>query len=175
MEWSDLIDILTFTIPGVLVIVAVYIILKKIFENEHNKRVFEIRLQNTKVSLPIRLQAYERLTIFLERVTMNTLINRVKKPGMNAAEMHISMLADIRAEFEHNVSQQIYIQPETWNVIRNAKEEMIKIINLSYGSVGSEATATELSKTIFEILMKVELQPTQYALTVLKREVMDLF
>src|SRR5687767_3540051 len=107
MNWSQFImDVIKFTIPAALVVAAIYVLLKRFFENEERKRYYELRNNTQKTVLPIRLQAYERLALLLERLSVNNLILRVKKPGMSAADLMGALLQEIRAEFDHNLSQQ---------------------------------------------------------------------
>ncbi len=175
MTWDlEILDIIKLTLPAIIVFLTVIMMLKRYFENESRKRMYELKQNNSKVSLPIRLQAYERLSIFLERISVNNLILRVKKTGMTASDLQVALLAEIRAEFDHNISQQIYITSETWNLIKNAKEEIIKIINMSYGAVPAEASALDLSKAVFDIVMRMDIQPTYKALAYLKTEAQDL-
>ncbi|RYD81393.1 MAG: hypothetical protein EOP53_06495 [Sphingobacteriales bacterium] len=176
MSWTQFImDVLKFTIPAALVVAAVYVLLQKFFENEEKKRYYELRNNTQKSILPIRLQAYERLTLLLERLSVNNLILRVKKPGMSAADLMGSLLSEIRAEFDHNLSQQIYISHEAWQYVTNGKEALIKLINISYSSLPQGASSMDLSKAIFENAMKEDYPATYKALLYIKKEAQELF
>jgi hypothetical protein len=168
-------DVIKFTLPAVLVLIGVFVLLKKFFENEERKRYFELRANNIKASLPIRLQAYERMALLMERLNVNNLIMRVKKPGMSAADLQGSLLAEIRAEFDHNLSQQIYISHEAWQNIVAAREGTARLINMSYSQIHTEATALDFSKVIFDNLMKEEHPPTFRALLFIKKEAQEMF
>jgi hypothetical protein len=168
-------DVVKFTLPALLVLAAVYFLLKKFFENEERKRYFELRASNIKASLPIRLQAYERMALLMERLSVNNLILRVKKPGMSAADLQGSLLAEIRAEFDHNLSQQIYISHEAWQNVVAAREGTARLINMSYSQIPSEASALDFSKVIFDNLMKEEHPPTFRALLFIKKEAQEMF
>ncbi|MGZ5243074.1 MAG: DUF7935 family protein [Bacteroidia bacterium] len=176
MNWTEFImDVLKFTIPAVLVVAAMYILLKKFFENEEKKRYYELRNNTHKSILPIRLQAYERLTLLLERLSVNNLILRVKKPGMSAADLMQALLAEIRAEFDHNLSQQIYVSHEAWQYVSNGKEGLVKLINISYSTLPQGASSMDLSKAIFENAMKEDYPATYKALLYIKKEAQELF
>jgi hypothetical protein len=88
----------------------------------------DIRSKSSKTVTPIRLQAYERVALFLERINPNSLVMRMHKPGMSARQLQSDLLQIVRAEFEHNMAQQIYMSPAAWKAIRAAKEETIKIL-----------------------------------------------
>ncbi len=113
---NTFLDVLKYTIPSLIVFATAYFILKTFIESEEKKRTLEIRTKNQKLITPIRLQAYERLTLFLERISPNSVILRVQKPNMTASQLQREMLNIIRTEFEHNLSQQIYISKQAWEV-----------------------------------------------------------
>jgi hypothetical protein len=125
--------------------------------------------------IPLRLQAYERLTLFLERVSLNNLLGRVYQPGLTVREFHLELLSSIRSEFEHNITQQIYVSQQVWNTVRSTREEIVKMINSAASSIDPNAKGTELSKTIFENLMKEENNPAQAAIDLIKSEVNQLY
>ena len=172
---DTLLDILKYLLPGLLMLAIAYIILKKFFDNEERKRFFELRAANQKIALPIRLQAYERLVLLLERISVNNLLLRVKKSGMSAMDFQTALMGEIRAEFEHNLSQQVYVSPEAWEMTVSAKESIVKMINIAYSQLQSNANALDLSKAVFELAMKQEALPGYKAILYLKKEAEELF
>lgn len=175
MEFMDIIFYaLLFTIPALVVFMSVFVILKSFFKNEEKKWQFEMRHNAHKASLPIRLQAYERLVLLMERLTPNNLIYRVKKRSMSASELQSALLMEIRNEFDHNISQQLYVSPSTWQVIVNSKEEIIKLINVSYSGLSDKSTAMDLSKAIFDRVLEMDSTPTQQAILYLKKEAHEI-
>lgn len=166
-------EALTYALPSLIVFLLSIYMLNSFFRNEEQKREYEMRIQNRNAALPIRLQAYERMILFLERITPNNLIFRVKRKGMSASDLENALLSEIRKEFEHNLSQQLYLAPSTWQVVKNTKEEIIKLINLSYSKLPEKASALDLSKTIFDNLMQMEKSPTQHAILYIKREAQE--
>jgi len=168
-------DVLKYTIPSLIVFATAYFILKSFIESEEKKRHLEIRTKNQKLITPIRLQAYERLTLFLERISPNSLILRIQKPNMTASQLQREMLAVIRTEFEHNLSQQIYISKQAWEVSKSAKENLIKLINASADKVNPKADAMQLSQVILQTIISVGAPPTQTAIDFLKAEVKQFF
>ena len=168
-------EITRLMLPGLLVAGTVYFLLSKYFYNENRRRLYELKMNNQRDVLPIRLQAYERLTILLERMMVNNLILRVTKPGMDAEDLHASLLVELRAEFEHNLSQQLYVTPDLWNMIKHTKEETIKMINMSFARLPDGASALDLSKAVFELSMRDDYPPAYKTLLYLKKEATDLF
>jgi predicted AlkP superfamily phosphohydrolase/phosphomutase len=94
---------------------------------------------------------------------------------MGSRTLHAELVATIREEFEHNVTQQIFVSDRTWTKVRQAKDETIRLMNLSYEQTGDSPAATDLSRHIFENVGKLTQTPSQEALLVLRDEVKKLF
>ncbi|MCH7657712.1 MAG: hypothetical protein IIB05_05280 [Bacteroidetes bacterium] len=171
----EILDILKYTLPALIVFFTSYFLIKAFIQNDQEKRKHEIILQNQKTITPIRLQAYERVTLFLERVSLESLIMRTSKQGMTSKQIQTSMLNTIRAEFEHNLSQQVYMTSAAWELIKNAKSNTIKIINSSADHVKPGAPAIEFSRYILEKVIEMDKEPTKVALEYLKKEVSMFF
>jgi hypothetical protein len=107
-----------------------------------------------KNTLPLKLQAYERLVLLAERIAIPNLVGRVNQTGLSAREMQLLMIQTIRQEFEHNITQQIYVSPEAWEAIRNLKEQNILIINQVSTYLPESATGTDLNKSLMELLVE---------------------
>jgi hypothetical protein len=164
-------DILKITIPGLLVLLTAWILLRNMIKNDQERRKHEIVLQNSRTVTPIKLQAYERIILFLERISLESLIVRVSKSEMTAAQLHSALLTTIRSEFEHNLSQQIYMSPNAWEVVRNARSGMIKLINSEAEKLPPNSTGMDLSKQLLEKLMELDKEPTRAAIDFVKAEV----
>lgn len=163
-------EFLKYLIPAMIVFGIVYFLLKSFFDDEYMRRQTQLRLDQNKLVTPLKLQAYERLVILMERMTPNSLIFRVSKPGISASQLKQELITDISNEFNHNVSQQIYVSPQAWQIVRIAKEEMVNIINTAYAGLGPNAVGIDLSKAIFEMMIQMEHIPTQKALEFLRKE-----
>ena len=168
---SDLVKIL---LPAAAVLYGMYLTVKSFLNKDFEKRLIDIKIKNTEQVLPLRLQAYERMCLFLERITPHNLIIRVNDPVYNVAQFQQKLLFEIREEYNHNLSQQIYMSDETWVLIRNAKEEVITLINNSVATMYDNATSLDLAKQIFENIRAYNLSPIAPAMANLKEEVMKL-
>jgi len=168
-------EILKLILPAGIVFLTAFYSIKKFLDNEQKKRLIELRKDGQKVVAPIRLQAFERVTMYLERISPNMLINSLHKQGMSARMLQEEMLSTIRNEFNHNLSQQVYMSNEAWLRVKNAKEEMIKIINVTASKVGDHGSGTELSKIILQLAMKIDKFPTDLAIDYLKDELRKSF
>lgn len=167
-------EILKYTIPAILVLVATYLTIAKFFSNEAHKREFEIKRANQKVAFPTRLRAYERLILFLERTSPENLIPRLLKADYSVMEFQALLIKNIRDEFEHNLSQQIYVSDEAWSMIINVKENLVKLINVGASNTANTGRAIELSKLILEMHSTAETPPTESAIQHIKKEVKTL-
>lgn len=174
-------------IISIIVLVTVVIIynvynsqtIKTFVENEQKKTILEIqKIQESevrKVVTPIQLQAYERLVLFLERMTPNNLVLRCFQAGMTTQLLKDVMIQNIRDEFEHNLSQQLYISEQAWVYIKNAKEDMINTINsIQPKSKDEQLTPTAFAGTLFELLAGKESQ-IELAQDYLKKEIQQKF
>lgn len=176
MSWTDVLDILKYILPSIITFLTAYVVLKLFLAGEKDRKELEVRANHYKDSLPIRLGAFERLTILLERISPTNLLQRVNKPGMSALDLQKALISNIRLEFEHNISQQIYVSPETWMMIVQVKEELVGIINKVATDIPQTATGKDLSRAILEyFISNDQVMPTQKALDTLKTEVKKIY
>ncbi|HRS53448.1 MAG TPA: hypothetical protein P5250_01930 [Bacteroidales bacterium] len=183
---NTFLEILKYTLPSIVVFLASYFIIKSFIDNEKNRRkdeayikekekLMELKIAEQKIISPIRLQAYERLVLFLERISPGSLIMRNNTGDMNAFQFQMALIKNIRDEFEHNLSQQLYISTKAWDLIRNAKEEMIRLINTSAARCNENSNATDLAQIIFQLSLEDEKTSISKALEYLKEEARKLF
>jgi hypothetical protein len=168
-------EILRIVLPALIVFLTAYFLFRDMLENSQKQREFELRVKNRNKVTPVRLQAYERLALLLERISPQSLLMRIPTNNVNAYEYHQQLLAQIRQEFEHNLSQQIYVSAIMWETIRGARENLSGIINRSAEEIGDKAPAYALSKKILENYIDEENQPVVIAMNELKKEVGKLF
>ena len=102
----------------------------------------------------LQLQAYERLILLTDRIALPNLIGRVNQPGLSAREMQSLLTQSIRQEFEHNITQQIYVTAEAWDAVRNLKEQNLLVINQVSSFLSPETTGLELNKHLLDLLMQ---------------------
>jgi len=172
---QEVLEILKILIPAGAVFAATFFIVRSFLNNENKKRDYDLRKSQLGMTTPIRLQAYERIIIFLERIEPTNLVLRITKAGMNAAQLHGDLLKTIKTEYEHNISQQIYISANAWQLVKTAKEETLKLINISVTKLPENAKGQDLAQIVLQIAAGVEKTPTQIATEFLKREVAQHF
>jgi hypothetical protein len=168
---ETLTDVFKITIPALMVFLTSYYLLKNMIRNDQDKRRQELILQNGRTVMPIRLQAYERIILFLERISLESLLVRVSTPDMTSVQLHSALLTTIRSEFEHNLSQQIYMTSQAWEVVKNARSGIIRIINTEAEKMPANSTGMALSKRLLETIMELDKEPTRVAIDFIKAEV----
>ena len=167
----EIMEILKYILPALVVLLTAYVLIDKLLRNEEKRRNYELRKDVSATLIPIRLRAYERLILVLERTIPSTLIVSVAKPGMTNMELHTQLLSSIRQEFAHNLSQQIYISDEVWNYIRSAQESLLRLVNSTAADCNPNDSASVLAELIIHIYGASENTPSELAMDKLKMEV----
>ena len=168
-------EILKFTLPSLITLIAVYFIVGGFLRNSENRQKLKIIRGNQKLITPIRLQAYERLVLLLERTSPEALVLRANYPATTCEQLHTELLQAIRAEFDHNLSQQLYVSVEAWNSVRNAKNYTLALINNAAKGIDANAPAIVLSRKILDMTMDLDQSIAEKAINELKREIQQIF
>jgi hypothetical protein len=169
-EPNGLWEILKIGIPALLVFLTAYFMFRDMLENNQKQREMELQIKNSKLILPIKLQAYERLTLLLERISPQSLLIRISPHELTASAYHQELLSHVRQEFDHNLSQQIYVSQTLWETIRGAKENLIRIINQAAEEIENDVPALLLSTKIIENYLSSNDQLISNAINTLKKE-----
>lgn len=170
-----LVEFIKILVPASIVLYAAWLLVRSFIMKEVELKRLEVRGRSIETVLPNRLQAYERMVLFLERMSPQNLLVRLNVSGMAAREFHQLLLTEIRSEYNHNVSQQVYISEQVWDMIKNAKEDLIVSINEAATEMLPEATSLDLSKRIFEKSISKQVDPLNHALAELKKEIQQTF
>ncbi|GMQ31074.1 hypothetical protein [Algoriphagus confluentis] len=170
-----LLDLLKIILPAGAVLYGMYLVVMSFLSKEREKMLVDLKTQNTQVVLPIRLQAAERLCLLLERISPNNLVRRSNPSQFTAAELHPMLLSEVREEFNHNLSQQVYFSEETWEAVRRAVEEVLTLLNMSRQELGPEASGMELAKAIFTHSLEKKNDAVSFALKQVKSEIQLYF
>ncbi|MDR0715050.1 MAG: hypothetical protein LBF89_12465 [Bacteroidales bacterium] len=168
-------DILKITLPSVILLIAMIYTVGGFLANSEKRQRLKLTATNRQITLPLRLQAYERLILFLERISPDSILLRANYPDKTGEQLHQELLQAIRSEFEHNLSQQLYISIDVWNSVKNAKNYTISLINAAAKETGDNATAIELSRKILGMTAEMEELPSQKAINELKADIQSIF
>ena len=154
-----------------------YRVAKQYFKNQQKQQLLQMKMQergeSARIVTPIRLQAYERIALFLERISPNSLVLRCYQPGMDLRLLQGVMTKNIRDEWEHNLSQQVYVSPALWTRVREAKDEMVNTVNSTAVQLTDTTDPTRLAAAIFA--STAEHSSVDDALEALHREVHEIY
>lgn len=172
---QSIVELLKILIPAAAVLYGMFLTIQTFLQKQFEQKELDIKAKTIEITTPIRLQAYERMTLFLERITPTNLLIRLGSPDIQAIDYQRVLLQEIREEFNHNLAQQVYISHETWEKIRTAMNDVVALINTAASEVSPDAASINLSKKIFEKVISENQQPTAETLKTLKEEAQRLF
>lgn len=168
---ETVLEIAKYTIPSIVMLIATYMIVNKFLTSQITRKQLALFQETQETTIPLRLQAYERLALFIERINPRNLIPRVYESNMNVAVLQHVMVHAIKAEFDHNLSQQIYVSKEVWETVRGVKEQEISMITTLAKQLNPEAPAKDLHQRIVDaILTEDQALPTDVALEIINTE-----
>ncbi len=168
---NTVLEILKYTIPALVVFITAYSILSIFFKSQKEQKQMELALKYQSEIVPIKLQAYERLVIFLERMFPESLVIRENSVELNNQQLQRKLILAIRTEFEHNISQQIYVSETLWTAIKKAKDSTIQLINAEATQTVPNQPSIELGKAIIEAHMQLDIKPIAVAISLAKEEI----
>ncbi|MFI5164044.1 MAG: hypothetical protein ACHQHP_02230, partial [Bacteroidia bacterium] len=173
---------LIIVVPSLIILGIVYVTMngfidgmQKLFAEEYRRRRDETKSLNHATIAPLRIQAYERMILFLERISPSNMVMRLHQSGMTSHMLHAELLKTIRSEYEHNMSQQIYLSIGVWEMIKTAKEETAKLINLTANKMNESASGLDFGETLIQISSQLKKLPTEVAIEYLKKEFSEKF
>jgi hypothetical protein len=169
--FTSFLEIIKYILPSVVVAIIAYQIMVKLMEDSQKRLELDIRKSNNHMITPIKLQAYERFVLLMERISPPKLIQEYNAQGATALELKNTMLIAIQSEFAHNISQQIYVSNQAWTLVKLVKEEVIELISSTYNAIPKDANSIDLSKALVERMISDNSQPTQKAIDFLKAEI----
>ena len=138
-------------------VISLIALLLSIFVYYSSKQWKEEKVPETNFTTrPLQLQAYERLVLLCERISLPNLISRVSQPGLTAREMQVYLLETIKQEYEYNISQQVYVTTIAWDAVRNLRDQNMLVINQISSILPPSAKASDLNKKLLEVEMNQE-------------------
>lgn len=173
MNSINIIEILAYTIPSLITGAVAYYLFDAHFKDQQNNRRWLLQKDNQSAMLPLRLQAYERMTLLMERINPSQLIVRINPLSQDKDEYRNFVIAQIEQEFEHNLAQQIYISEKCWSIIVTAKNATIQIIRLAAKNE-KVINADGLREAVISDLLDKP-SPSSAALAFIKNEVGELW
>ena len=168
---QTILEILKYILPAIIVLIATSIIVRKFLVNETERKRLSIFQQGMDTTLRLRLQAYERLAMYMERIHPRVLIPRVYETGMTVRDLQTVLIQSIKTEYEHNLSQQIYVSAQVWKTVQSVKEQEMAMINQVAGLLPPDASAKELHQKMIDFIISNENDlPVEVALEYINNE-----
>lgn len=172
---NSVVLVLCTVVPAFLVLLSSVLILQRQSKAVEDVLKGQWSLEARRQALPVRLQAYERMTLLVERISPEALLMRTAPGEMTSVQYKQVLLGEVAAEWNHNLSQQIYLSQELWGVVRKTRGQVVELITACADHVHPDAPASELTRTILAALLELESHPTQQALLMLRAEAFQLF
>ncbi len=168
-------ELLKITIPALLVLYLAYLLVRSFLQKQLDEIALNLRQKNQEIVVPIRLQAYERIILLLERITPSNLLSRLGNSDYSAEEFQQILIHEIRNEFNHNLSQQVYMSDSSWTYVSTSIEQTISLINSAANTLGEGSKGIELAKVVLEMNAGEELDSTKQAIKFVKEEIQTIF
>jgi hypothetical protein len=162
-------------VPSALVFGVAYFFIQKLTQDKQLIYAAEIRKERQRHILPLKVEAYQRLILLLERIHPNSMVMRVHNPAKNATLIQNEILEQIREEFEHNIAQQMFVSPQAWEMVKRSKDELLQLVHITGKFMEPHSTALDFSAKLFENTAQVNPFPTEIAIQYLKEEFQAMF
>jgi hypothetical protein len=153
---TTLLEILKYTMPAAIMLGITYLIVQKFLVTELQRKQLALLHESQNVTIPLRLAAYERLTLFVERIQTRQIMPRVYVTGMSVGELRSTLVLSINAEWEHNLTQQIYVSRQVWETVKHMKEQELALIHGIASQLNADAPAKELQVRLADYLADQE-------------------
>lgn len=164
-------EILKYTLPSIIMLIACYLIVQKFLVTDTQRKQIAMLSENQEYTVRMRLQALERLALYVERISPRSLIPRVYMSGMTVTDLQQALVFNIRSEFEHNLSQQIYVSSNVWNIVKGVMEQEINMVGVIAQQLKPDAPAKELHMRIVDVVLTDASEPpTNVALQIINEE-----
>ena len=169
-----MLEILKYCLPALCVLLATWLVMHKFYKSETEKRLWDLKRLSQKEISPLRMRAYERLALLLERTMPEHILMSLNLAEMTPLDLQTHMMQTIRQEFEHNISQQIYVSDEVWTMIENAKNQTIAFVNSIAQQMPVDSNALDYAKTLITAYRTNGDTPNDIALQALRNEAKTL-
>lgn len=160
---------------GILTVIISWYFLKDDIQKMVNPAVTQTGREENNQLLTLRLQAHERMIVFVDRLNPTNLFLRLYQQGMSAQDLQGQILNEIRSEYQHNVSQQLYLSTASWDVLCKLKEDTIAMINNAVGGLAAGASGKDLSRKVLEHMAGISGNPYDLTLLLIKKDIHQLF
>lgn len=168
------IEILKITLPALIVFLTVYVMMREYLGKQYEKSILDFKQAQMKTTLPLRLGAYERLSLMCERLSVQNLVLRLRTQESTVESLQYALMMAVQQEFEHNITQQVYVSENLWAIVKIAKEDTLACISEAATSLDPKAPSAALISSLVQV-MSGRIQPLDRALVAIKNEASVLY
>ncbi|RZJ79982.1 MAG: hypothetical protein EOO47_09060 [Flavobacterium sp.] len=172
---QNLVDFIVLAAGVFTALIAVYYVLKNDIQQYLDFRKIRPNKEVNEQLLPVRIQAHERLLIFVDRISPANLLVRLHQQGIDMQSLQAGILNEIKTEYQHNITQQLYVTSETWNVVRKLKDDTLAMVTNAVKGMQKDASGVELSRTILQHMATLTEDPYQLTIELIKKDIQQLF
>ncbi len=167
---TAILEIIKLSIPALVVFWTVNTILKQYLEGQQQLKSLEVREKQQQTTIPLKLQALERLSLFCERISVPNLLLRINDPGGGAQGYKVALMLAIQHEFEHNITQQVYVSQQLWSIIKAARDDTVNFIDIVSEKLEEGAAVPEFRQALLNYHASREVSGLDTALLAIKKE-----
>jgi hypothetical protein len=175
MIYSFLMEVVKFTIAGIGVVMVAFYLFKPYLENREKLQLLELKKATSTQTLPLRLQAYERMVLFIDRINPSNLLLRLNTGAYTAAELNSIIITEIRTEFQHNVTQQLYVSARSWALVKRVKDDTLNLVANVSKAMPEGSTGLDMGRAILIHLSRLENDPYDGAASLIRTDLEELF
>ena len=163
-------EVLKITLPALIVLATTYVLLKNYLDKQYQLKSIELRESQQRITLPMKLQAYERLSLFTERINLPNLVFRLRAEDSTVAALRVALMLAVQQEYEHNITQQVYVSRNLWQIIQLTKDNVVSLVDEVANTLAPDAPADELAARLLQFADRQEVSLQTRALEAIKKE-----
>ena len=167
---TAILEIIKLTIPALIVFWTVNTLLRRFLEGQQQLKALEVREKQQQTTIPLKLQALERLSLFCERISVPNLLLRINDPGGGTQAYKVALMLAIQHEFEHNITQQVYVSQQLWSIIKAARDDTVSFIDVVADKLEEQANVVEFRQALLSYHAGRETSGLDTALLAIKKE-----
>lgn len=170
-----LLNTATLAVGGTIIVVVAYYMVRNDIMNYLSSKKGAVVPEDKSNLLQLRLQAHERMIIFVDRINPSNLLLRLHQQGIEVGVLQLMAVNEIKTEFQHNITQQLYLEAATWKVVLQLKDDTIAMINNGVKNLAADASGVELSKKVLHHMSGIDENPYELTIGLIKQDIHKLF
>lgn len=175
MIYSFLYEVVKFAVAGIAIVMVAFYLARPYLDNKEKLQLLDLKKATSAQTLPLRLQAYERVVLLIDRINPSNMLVRLNASVYTAAELQSLIVAEVRNEFQHNVTQQLYISGRAWALVKRLKDDTINLCTGAAKSLPADANGLDLGRAMLAQLAKMEHDPYDVAINMIRTDIEQLF